>query len=213
MTKLLASCLSLLVIVSGCGAGTTIILPSQSATSQPQTSAPSGGTWSGTVSYEWTTHTVVSGTDTTETTDVTYAAHAQVASSQAVVVDRWKVVSGQATINSSSSRISDFTISTCHNHFDDEATASETVSIVDGGVEIDGNHYNIRVEIPSITGSETSLRQYSSGCGISDTDTHDWAVADYTVLESGTMTDPNVISGAETGEAGQKTTWELHRTP
>jgi hypothetical protein len=65
------------------------------------------------------------------------------------------------------------------------------------------------VEIPGITGSETSIRN----CPAEAPDTHEWAVADHTVLESGTLTDPNTISGSETGDNGEITTWELHRTP
>jgi hypothetical protein len=71
--------------------------------------------------------------------------------------------------------------------------------------------YNLRVEIPGITGSETSLRQYDAGCGTTDTDTHDWDVGHITILESGTLTDPNVISGTKTEQDGAQTTWNLHR--
>jgi hypothetical protein len=206
MTKLLASCLSLLVIVSGCGAGTTIVLPSPAATSHPQASAPPGGTWTGTVSYEWTSHIVSTGGQ--ETTDEMYSAHTQV-TSQALGLERWKLT-GQGNVESSRSIVSDFIIgTTCHAHYEDQASGNSAVVVPDGGIEIDGNRYQLRVEIPGITGSETTVRN----CPPQPDETHDWAVADYTVLESGTMTDPNVISGSDTGDSGQKTTWELHRMP
>jgi hypothetical protein len=207
MIKLISSSALVLVILSGCGAGTTVIFPSTSATGQPQASTPSGGTWTGAVSYEWTRHNVVSGTDTKETTDEKYAAHTQV-TSEAVDIDRWKLT-GQGTVESSRSIVSDFTIGNCSHHYTDEASGSKSVVVPDGGIEIDDDRYQIRVEIPGITGSETSSRN----CPAEPDDTHDWEVADHTVLESGTLADPNTISGSETGDNGELTTWELHRTP
>jgi len=215
MTKVLASALAVLLLTgcSGAGPGLDALssalagLPIPSDASEPQESL-TGGTWTGTVSHEWTKHTVVDVTDGKETTDEMYSAQTQV-TSQAVGLDRWKLT-GQGNVESSRSIVSDFTVGKCHNHFDDEASGSSSVVVPDGGIEIDGNNYNIRVEIPGITGSETSIRQT---CPPQDPDTHDWEVADYTVLESGTMTDPNTISGSETDDSGAKTTWELHRAP
>jgi hypothetical protein len=98
MAKLLASSALLVVILAGCS-GTTVLFPSLGPTSLPQVTAPSGGTWTGTVSYEWTRHNVVSGTDSKETTDEKYAAHTQV-TSQAVDIDRWELT-GQGNVASS----------------------------------------------------------------------------------------------------------------
>lgn len=201
-----ASVLFMVVVMAGCGAGglPSFLAPPPSQSAPPPTAAATGE-WTGTVSYEWTSHNVAP--DGQETTDEMYSAHTQV-TSQAVAIDRWKLT-GQGTVESSRSIVSDFTLGNCHHHYTDEASGSSAVVVPGGGIEIDGNNYNIRVEIPGITGSETSTRN----CPPQPDDTHDWAVADYTVLEGGTMTDPNTISGSETDEDDRKTTWDLHRAP
>jgi hypothetical protein len=204
-----ATVLSMVIVLAGCGAANlpSFLSSPPSESMSPPTSAATGE-WTGTVSYEWTRHNVVTATDSTETTDEMYSAHTQI-TSQAVDIDRWKLT-GQGNVVSSRSIVSDFTVGNCHNHFEDAASASSAVVVPDGGVEIDGNRYQIRIEIPGITGSESTVRLT---CPPQDDETHDWEVAEYTVLESGTMTDTDTISGSETDEDGRRTTWDLHRAP
>ena len=190
--------------------------PNQSnATAQ---SNPAGGTWSGTLRRQEEQTVQESGGGTASKITQTYDATVTIRAT-AVDAGRWTLV-GQATITGtfSSDWVSRQTSSLgpCNQHFTDDAEAKGT-GVIDGGLEIDDDFFQLTVQVPGIDNGTMSSVRDDSGCRGSRTlENNPWAVSAQTLGDSGKLTDPNVISITKREPDANgivTTTWNLRRTP
>jgi hypothetical protein len=189
--------------------------PGQSRASGQSNAA--GGTWSGTVHRKEEHTTLQSGEGTSSKITQTYEATITI---RATAVDsgRWEIA-GPATVigTFSSNWISNQStpLGPCNVHYTDDAQAKAT-GVVEGGMEIDDDLFQLRVQVPGADGTMSSVRD-DSGCrGTNTSENNPWAVSEQTLTESGKLTDPNVISVTrrEPDPTGVvTTTWNLRRTP
>ena len=178
---------------------------------------PTGGTWTGTLHRKEEHTTLESGSGTSSTITQTYEATITL---QATAVDagRW-TLAGPVTIigTFSSNWISNQTTSLgpCNVRYTDDAQAKGT-GVIEGGLEIDDDFFQLRVQVPGADGTMSSVRD-DSGCrGGNTSENNPWTVSEQTLGESGKLTDPNVISVTKRQPDANgvvTTTWSLRRTP
>jgi len=179
------------------------------------------GTWAGFVTYRFNEDVSTSGPGMTNRNIQTYEAKVEIRST-AADVQAWQLA-GDAEIKATRSLRWESTL-VCYELHDDQAVAragsvdehgktTPRLPIQDGGLEVADDFYQFWVSLPDLPGVEVSKRVYGAGCGLNETDTHEWiAGAGGAFGGSGKLTDPNRISGSKTTEDGrQTTTWELTR--
>jgi len=211
------------LVLSACGAATEAPADGSAASDDPTHAdastqpGPSGGTWTGTLRRQEQQTTQQSGGGTASEITQTYDATVTIQAS-ADDPGRWTLV-GQATIAStfSSDWVSRQTspLGPCNQHFTDEAEAKGTGAI-EGGLEIEDDFYQLRVQLPNVDGTMNSVRDDTGCFGSRTTESNPWSAAQRTVGASGRLADPNVIAGSSTEPDGSTvvtTTWNLRRTP
>ena len=191
-----------------------------SAPNQSNASAqsnPPGGTWTGTLRRHEEHTTQESGGGNASKITQTYDATITI---RATAVDsgRW-TLAGQATIigTFSSDWVSRQTSSLgpCNVHYTDDAQA-KGAGVIEGGLEIDDDFFQLTVRVPGVDGTMNSVRDDSGCFGSRTTESNPWTAAEETLGESGKLADPNVISVTrkEPDATGVvTTTWNLRRTP
>ena len=181
-------------------------------------SSPAGGTWTGTLQRKEEHTTLQSGDGTSSKIIQTYEATITI---RATAVD-----SGRWTLAGPANIIGTFTsdwVSTqttplgpCNEHYTDDAQA-KGMGVVDGGLEIDDDFFQLTVQVPGIDNGTMSSVRDDSGCRGSRTlENNPWAVSAQTLGDSGKLTDPNVISITKREPDANgivTTTWNLRRTP
>jgi hypothetical protein len=176
--------------------------PNSSATSnaplQSNASAqsnPPGGTWTGTLRRQEEQTVAESGGGTASKVRQTYDATITIRAT-AVDAGRW-TLAGQATIMAtfSSDWVSRQTSSLgpCNQHFTDDAEAKGG-GVIEGGLEIDDDFFQLTVRVPGVDGTMNSVRDDTGCFGSRTTETNPWPAAQKTLGESGQLADPNVIS-------------------
>ena len=205
---------------SGCEAlpaappGSTAQVPQQQPPAQTGQNAPSG-TWTGTLTYTWSETVNSSSGGVTSTASQSYEAKVNV-SSQAVDTDRW-TLAGEATILAERKIFFKQTIvsslGSCTEEHRDDAKANGNGQI-EGGLEISDDFYQLTVRLPVVAGSEESVRINSGACGSSTTtDVHPWPTSPISTGGSGSLPNPNRVSGSSPGPSGGTVTWSLTRQP
>jgi hypothetical protein len=180
-------------------------------------SNPPGGTWTGTLRRQEEQRFEKSGGGNASKITQTYDATITI---RATAVDsgRW-TLAGQANIigTFSSDWVSRQTSSLgpCNVHYTDDAQA-KGAGVIEGGLEIDDDFFQLTVRVPGVDGTMNSVRDDSGCFGSRTTDTNPWPAAEKTLGESGQLADPNVISVTRKEPDGTgvvTTTWNLRRTP
>ena len=183
----------------------------------PAQSNPPGGTWTGTLRRQEEQTVEESGGGSASKITQTYDATVTIRAT-AVDAGRW-TLAGQANIMAtfSSDWVSRQTSSLgpCNQHFTDDAEAKGS-GVIEGGLEIDDDFFQLTVRVPGVDGTMTSVRDDTGCFGSRTTETNPWPAAEKTLGESGQLADPNVISVTRKEPDGNNvvtTTWNLRRTP
>lgn len=159
--------------------------------------AVGGGGPNGSITRKWSESVTQAGSGTSSVITQEYTAVVRVSLSK-VDEGAW-TISGRASI--SSTYTSDWTSSQatalgpCSVHYTDRASASGTVD-VEGGLEARDGFYQFYVNIPTVDGSNATVRD-DSGCnGPNNQETTPWSAAPTMASGSGDMTEPRTISGS-----------------
>jgi len=223
MVPLLSACGSTTQATSDSAAASNSATASNASNAPSQSNAsaqanPTGGTWTGTLQRKEEHTTLQSGDGTSSKIIQTYEATITI---RATAVD-----SGRWTLAGPANIIGTFTsdwVSTqttplgpCNEHYTDDAQA-KGMGVVDGGLEIDDDFFQLTVQVPGIDNGTMSSVRDDSGCRGSRTlENNPWAVSAQTLGDSGKLTDPNVISITKREPDANgivTTTWNLRRTP
>ena len=222
MVPLLSACGSTTQATSDSAAASNSATASNASNAPSQSNAsaqanPTGGTWTGTLQRKEEHTTLQSGDGTSSKIIQTYEATITI---RATAVD-----SGRWTLAGPANIIGTFTsdwVSTqttplgpCNEHYTDDAQA-KGMGVVDGGLEIDDDFFQLTVRMPGVDGTMTSVRDDTGCFGSRTAETNPWAAAERTLGESGQLADPNVISVTRKEPDGNNvvtTTWNLRRTP
>lgn len=225
---------SLIVLSSACGSASQAPAADRSSASQapnpanaaPQSnpsnasapSNPAGGTWTGTLRRQEEHTTRQSGGGNASRITQTYDATVTIRAT-AVDAGRWTLagpVNIIATFSSDWVSRQTSSLGPCNQHYTDDAEA-KGAGVIDGGLEIDDDFFQLTVQLPGIDGGPMNSVRDDTGCfGSRTAESNPWRAAEQTLGESGKLADPNVISvpKREPDDTGVvTTTWNLRRTP
>jgi hypothetical protein len=108
-------------------------------------------------------------------------------------------------------QLQDITGAPCSIHYTDNAGATGTVNVIDGGIEARDGFYQFHVDIPGVDGSNTAVRDDSGCLGANTTEQTPWSAAPIIASGNGEYTGRH-ISGSFTEprqEGEDKVTWSL----